>query len=418
MKKTFVAFLEPVVGEGAATGAMAKKICQIAPRFVWCDYDNLVLPEMPEQDFLKYVNEFKKVPQIVVPSGIDSERLWMLDSITQDDRVRQMITGNLVDYYISDSRLYEAVEKVGGHYVGGKPNQEAIHNANCKELYKQLIADLLLPVPGIVGYGIIDIAEKVEQRLRLGESVFVRIVHCGGGLGNKIFRAEHCGTQYTSKEVIETLRNAHPTFWERAKALIEPVLQLKSSPGVAFHTEDGVLYDFLQVTRNGDYVGAYSPVPENVCDPIQLIAVGNGLATQLRNIGFHGSADTDLGVLKDGRIVGFEINGRKDGVWHGIEAGQVFHGPWNKWRQNGVCAKMVDTFYLRDEYEFSDLLKKIASICPLASLEHPFGVIITIPPKRKLVGIEIFGHSKKEADELYNELNCTIGDQRKNFEDH
>ncbi len=419
MSEIYISNIEEVLVPGArATGDLAKKVGQISPRSVWYGADTTVLPKAPDPAFMEYAASLGNETRIVVPQGINFDNLSIRDGFS-DPLLQEMVRGRTVESYIGDSVLGSLVTTHGGLYVTGG-SHEAIEAANDKGRYKEH-AEGVVDVPaGELCHGIGDIAAAVHERLARGEPVFVRHTRSGGGLGNRHFSIGDDRSIPTIEEIQTILAGSHYDLWENGSALVEEVLDLESSPGVAFTAESGIAYDFAQVTKGRNYNGCWSPIPpEVVANPEQLTRIGDHMAHRLGELGFKGYADTDLGILRDGGIVGFEINGRSNGVRHAVSVGEtVWKTPWREWRARGLATKAIDNFALRQAATFGELHQAMQdSGLPLASPDNPTGVVINIPPAGNLAGIQVLAEGYKEAESIYQATVDAIGHPVDNKED-
>lgn len=378
--RIFIANVEEVLNpSGAVTGAYSRKVQEISARFALLgEFDIVVLPMMPPREFIDALAELlPRVSRIFVPSGLNKDRLSIRDGFT-DPALRQLLRGAVVESYIHDPLLKELVEECGAEYPMG--TARSITAVNDKGRYAHFVEDLVDTPPSVKRAGTRAIAVEVRRRMNAGLDTMVRLTFAGGGLGNRLFRASEW-RDASLKEIAVRLEGDQPDVWAEGEALIEDALDLAWSPGVAFHTNHGILYDFLQVTEGNDYVGAWIPCAAHVASPEQLVAIGEQLTRRIASAGYIGAADTDLGVAVDGTLYGFEINGRMDGVLHIVRAAEaVLALPYVEWRDQGVVVKGLDHVELQTPRSFAEIHKELAKEGLLASRECPTGVVVTIPP--------------------------------------
>jgi hypothetical protein len=414
-RRTFVSNIEllldpdrPVVGVGA------KKIGQVSPRAIWYEgYDTIVLPAMPDPDFVKYVADFGQTPAILVPKGLRTNSLSILHG-RDDIAFQNVVTECEVESYITNDELGDFVRLHNGVYLNNS-DTEAVSDANNKGLYRQF-AEGIIDVPeGTLERGIDAIALAVQERLQKSGTAFVRHVHSGGGFGNRSF-AVVGGIVPSLNEIKQKLAGDHAERWSDGQALVETYLDLLHSPAVTFTIQDGFKFDNLQITRNSDYRGCWSPTPPGVYDPKELVNIGNRFAHKLKKIGYKGYGNTDLGVDATGRGYGFEINARMTGARHAIAIGERTMGPWEEWRDNGSVVKSIDHFVLRHATSFRDLRHAIGKQL-MATLENPYGVIIIIPPHDNVVGLQIQAKGYKEAESIYQQVLAKVGHSTANQHD-
>lgn len=419
MSEIYISNIEEVLVPGAgATEDLAIKVGQISPRSIWYGAETTVLPTDPDPAFMDYAGSLGNETRILVPQGINFDNLSIRDGFS-DPALQELVRGKTVESYIGDSALGSLVTTHGGLYVTGG-SHEAIEAANDKGRYREHAEGVVAVPAGELRHGISEIAAAVHQRLARGEPVFVRHTRSGGGLGNRHFPVGDDRSTPTIEEIQEILAGNHYDLWENGSALVEEVLDLESSPGVAFTAESGIAYDFAQVTSDHNYNGCWSPIPpEVVAHPEQLTHIGNHLARRLGALGFQGRADTDLGILHDGSIVGFEINGRSNAVRHAISVGEtLWRTPWHEWRARGLATKAIDNFVLRQKATFGELHQAMQDGgLPMANPNNPTGVVINIPPAGNLAGIQVLAEGYKEAESIYQATIDVIGHPGHNKED-
>lgn len=391
--RIFVANVEEVLSPGGCvTGIYARKVREISARFALLgEFDIIVLPMMPSQEFLgALAGLLPRVPRVFVPSGLNKSRLSMRDGFA-DLELRQLLKGATVESYIHDPLLKKLVEECGGEYPMG--TARSIKVANDKGQYAALVDGLVAVPSSVKRTGIRAIAAEVWRRMGVGLDAMVRLTFAGGGLGNRLFRASEWRNASLDAITVR-LEGDQPDAWAEGEALIEEALDLVWSPGTAFHTSGGVLYDFLQVTEGNDYVGAWVPCPPRVARSEQLAMIGEQLAERIASVGYVGAADTDLGVAIDGTLYGFEINGRRNGVLHMVRAvEEIVALPYAEWRQRGVVMKGLDHVELQTPRSFSEIHRGLASEGLLASRECPTGTVITVPPSEEGVfGFLVIGN--------------------------
>lgn len=419
MSEVYVSNIEEVlVPGGHATDDLASKVAEISSRSIWYGAETTVLPGQPDPEFVDYAGEMGRETEVLVPQGIDPRRLSIRDGFV-DPKLQVTVEGKRVESYIGDESLGALVERFGGEYVTGGPSH-AVEAANDKGRYAEHVAGVVDVPPGELRHGIDDIAEAVRNRLATDGEVFVRHTRSGGGFGNRHFKVED-GRMPSMDEIKEKLAGGHWNLWQDGSALVEQVLDLKASPGVAFHTETGTAYDFDQITQGRNYIGCWSPTPpEVVSDPNKLVVVGDQLAARLGALGFKGDADTDLGVTFDDDMFGFEINGRKDGVRHAVKVGEAIWGvPWRQWREQGLVTKAVDHFVLRHDANFRQLREAMQREgLPMATPDDPFGAVISIPPAGNVAGVQVLAKGYRQAEDMYQGVVAAIGGPHHNTEDY
>lgn len=409
----FVANLEVVVSpSGVATGDTARKVGELDPRFLGYEFRDYVLPQQPDPEFVEYIEDLAQEDRrILVPDGINMERLSILDGMG-DPRIPDFIRGRRVESYINHQPLFEVVSRHGGVYNDGKAPGDAVAWANNKGVYREHAYGVVDVPPGeLIGGGVDNIARAVKARLDRGRGTVVRHVLSGGGIGNRFFLPDASGPT-DIRTITEKIVGGNPDLWNQsAEALVEDLLDLWISPGVAFNTKKGIIYDYLQTTFDGDFWGSWSPMPRVPgCTPEMLDAIGEHLADRLRAGGFDGDADTDLGITHNGEVYGFEINGRKDGLRHAVLLAERLRGPWRNWRNNGTVMKSMDHMVMPQQTPFRQVKRTLAEAGLLASRENPRGVIISIPPADGIVGIVVVGDGYKQVQEMYDRVVATIGD--------
>lgn len=400
MKTVYVSNIDAVGKRGHVRGAVARRVLAISARsLLFTDVmgrpiDSFILPSDPGEAFIDYLREtFGPLPEIKVAT-VDPDNLWIADHIDP-----KWVSGQSVDCFIFDHDLERTIVAAGGQVLNAN-RHEVIKRVNHKGHFKDMFRDIFQTVPGAMETG----AEAVSTLVADMSPCFLRMALAGGGVGNIVFR------QPVSSSDARKLMLESNSLWVDADGLVEPILDIAWSPGAAFEIGRNLkLYSFLQITRRGcEYVGCWMPAPDYVVGRDQLDDVCNAIISKLSEIGFRGEADVDLGVTPDGNILGFEINGRKDGVRHVWQAVSRWHGAdVSQWR----CAvKAIDAFQLRaSEQDTNAVLKVLRGEGLLACKSNPFGAILSIPPCRGLIGVIIIGHDYCDAHQRFLRVNDAIG---------
>ena len=406
--------------EGSVSGPTAALVSRLSIRSVWYGFDTVVVPAEPPEDFHQYTKQLGGNSNIIVPDGVSTEQVSMLDGL-DDRRVAEAIRGKSVTSYVGCSALYKRVSALGGSYIGGDPG-DVVRRANDKSHYADFCRGMVEVAQSEQAVGLEAIATAVYSRLQQGDGkAFVRLTHSGGGLGNYAFSVNDKGEVPTLDEITTTLLSKGNQDWS-SPALVEEYLDLTFSPAVSFGPE-GFSYHNLQITQRNDYRGSWSPVPPELCDLEQLEHIGDHFARELQKIGYHYTANTDLGLTRDGRIVGFEINARMTGTRHAIAIGELLLGPWATWQSNQVAIKSLDHFVLREPLSFEQAHGILDQANLLATPENPFGVVITVPPQGHKLGVQFHGHGEglgayQMAQSQYEQTLDLLGDRQANWEDH
>jgi hypothetical protein len=220
------------------------------------------------------------------------------------------------------------------------------------------------------------------------------------------------------QEIASTLVGDQPQMWENGTALVEQFVPLVGSPSVTFRANKGMAYDAYQITRDNDFMGCWSPLPEQIWDSENIRTVGDGFAQRLGELGFWNWAGADLGVGPNGERYGFEINGRTVGSRHSIAIGERLLGSWESWREQGVAMKAIDHFVLRETATFQELHHSLNKAGCLATPDNPFGAVITIPPVGDIAGIQVHGEGYEKTESLYRKIVTAVGHPIANREDH
>lgn len=406
-KSVFIVNLEKIVGDGPATGNIAAKNISLMPRYLWYldHFDTVVLESLPPSDFQDYVSSFGLAINVYVPPQLHASSLTMLDAF-DDPKFVGIVSGSNVDSYVPDAALAELVHAHGGTYLSSADNR-ANHLAGDKHHFSEISAPLFITPPGELQRGIYHTAKAVLARLKSRQDTFVRITRAGGGLGNHVFYTDDW-PKPTEAAIARELGGKNPQLWRGATALVEDVIDLTSTYGVAFHTLGTLHHTTLQITRGNNFCGCWIPCPPEICPPSSIENVVAHFSKQLSNLGFHGHAQTDLGIDTQGNHYGFEVNARYTGGMHAKFIMDLLGAP---------VAKSIDTFYLADDFSFIQLKTKLSAANLLASPNQPTGAVISIPPVGGTTGIVVLGPTHQDVDTLYYQIVDCVGDPTKNSED-
>lgn len=402
---------------GRVTGSLATKVGMISCRAIWYHgYRTVILPNMPDPEFVDYAATIGREPRIIVPTGINPDEVSIYDGFEDPSFQQSVGPDTWSESYIGDKKLYEFVASQGGRYGGGDPG-DTIALINNKANFTRLTGGTVDTPPGLLAHGLEEITNTTySQLLRYGR-VYVRHTRSGGGLGNRSF--EFTDHMPTLQEIAAKLAGDQAAHWEQGSALVEQFVPLVGSPSVAIRAGRGMKYDAFQITHDTAYVGAWSPLPPQIWDPENVHSIGDRVARQLGQLGFWGWAGADLGVGPNGERYGFEINGRTIGSRHMIELGERLSGlPWSSWRNEGFTIRSIDHFVLRSPATFHQLKAELGKVCHLATLDNPYGAVISIPPTGDVAGIQVHGHGYDEAERLYRQIVSAIGHPTANQEDH
>lgn len=400
MQTVYVSNIDAVGRPGHVRGAVAQRVMAISCRsLLYSDLsgrviDRFILPADPGAAFCAYLSDtFGPLPEINI-APVDPGNLWIADHIHPD-----WVSGAIVDCFIDDPDLEQVVQEAGGQMLN-QNSPQTIRDINHKGRFKEMFQDVVQVVPGTMGQGI----EQVSVLVARDAPCFLRMALAGGGVGNLVFRHPVSAAEATQRMLSTN------SLWVDADGLVEPILNLRWSPGAAFDIgPNNFLYDFLQITRHGcEYVGCWMPVPHHVIKPDQLGQISAAMISVLDQTGYRGEADVDLGITNDNAVLGFEINGRKDGVRHVWQAVARWHGAdTTKWK----CAvKALDTFYLaKPEQSTDDILVILRSQNLLATRTNPFGIVLSIPAFHGVMGVIVIGESYLDAHRRFLDLNKALG---------
>lgn len=428
---TFVNNIEVILDQQApALGRNAQKALEVSPRSIWRGYGTIILPATVEPEFRQYAADLGHTPEIIVPTGVNPEALTIMDG--QDDPAfrRALGPGRIVTSYVLTPELRQLTEICGGQYIVNQPD-EATAEANNKGRYASLMEGVVSVPDGELVKGLDAIVDAVHMRLKHPASngrAFVRHVQSGAGYGNRSFDLGRA-SGLSRQQIEDVILADNPDIWQEGEALVEEYLDLIWSPAVSFSRE-GFSYDNLQISHNSQFWGAWSPCPPDVllAQPRlghsglqQLQHIGDRAAAILQQvIGYQGWGNSDLGITRDGRLVGLEFNARDTALCHAISvATSLLKTPWPAWRQAGHTIKSLDHFVLKDKMSFSDLHATLEKAGLLATTEVPYGIVITIPPQgNNIAGILAQENGYRRTEGLYQEALKLVGDPKANQHDH
>lgn len=415
-----------LVQGGHVTTEHAAKVAEVSPRALWYGHEVVVLPSQPDPDFVDYVRSFGCSPTIVVPGNTDMNKLSIRDGMT-DPAVERALRGKWVESYIGDGALYLALQERGIRYGGGDPG-ESIRKVNDKGNFAALADGLVAVPPGTLHEGVDVIAQATLDRIQDEGSAFVRLTESGGGFGNRLFVKEELQgmTRVQAIAHIRTkLGGSRPDLWEKGSALVERVLELKSSPSINFNTLSKNVYDGEQITYLKDYQGCWLPAPPSRYDQGHLQDIGHGMRERVIELDFWGRGGVDLGIASAKSMetekdvtVAFENNGRSTAQRHVVDISEIFWGPFDEWTKTGKAVKARDHFVLNGTYSFKQLHYILGEANLLATPENPFGVVISIPPENGVAGIVVLGKGYEETELLYRRMSQFIGKEGSNAEDY
>jgi hypothetical protein len=417
----FVVNLERVVDDEPVTDEVALKVRGSTPRYLWyavADFRTIIMAEAPPPEFVDYVRSLGIRPNIVVPSGIDLNRLSILDGLA-DPAVIRAVRNARVDSYVPDERLASFVHDHGGRYLSCTSNAITA-SAGDKSRFPHLARSSVRVPPGETVTGSAAIAALVHARLQEGKGSFVRYIRAGGGLGNRIFTVADWRHAKRGSIVI-ALEAGHPQLWRYATARVEDILDITHTFGVAFSGYTEISHTTLQITRGSSFYGCWLPCPYWICTPKRLYGIAVHFNRELGYLGYGGDAQVDLGSIQGQSIeYGFECNARKTGGLHIRLAAELLVGPFDTWHKRGIAVRGVDAVHLKDNLSFTQLY----DVLDQAGLLDR--VIIVIPPNGNpedpTVGLAVIGIGKREAgyraaERTYQQVLTLVGHPTRNYED-
>jgi Pre ATP-grasp domain/PGM1 C-terminal domain len=343
---------EAMVGDLAAMSATARRLAGCgALRALWFaeDTDVLVLPRLPDDDFLDYVTSWTGTRRtslrlLAPPPGAIGVDLLTADRLADPgflSRLREAVADRVIDEVLPVVAEPEIAALVGaidlatawpGCAFGG---QGGVALVNSKAAFRAVSAGAGAPVPhGAVARTARSAEEVIETELAAGHAVILKQDHQVGGAGNEVL-GRGPAMAHPGARRFETLtdRPAVARFLrERWDGLTvggrDPVVIERYVPGsVAVYaeyavTDDGVALLFSgQMTMAPTLAGVMVPAPVLSRDQTAyLVEQGRLLLETYHAMGYRGVAAADAIRTPDGEVLFTEINCRISGVSHMVAA--------------------------------------------------------------------------------------------------
>lgn len=343
---------EAMVGDLAAMSATARRLAGCgALRALWFaeDTDVLVLPWLPDDEFLDYVSSWTGTRRaslrlLAPPPGVLGADLLTADRLADPGflaRLREAVADRVIDKVVpvvaepeiaALVRAVDLAEAWPGCDFGG---QRGVALVNSKAVFRAVSAGVGAPVPhGAVARTARDAEDVIEAELAAGHAVILKQDHQVGGAGNEVL-GRGPAMAHPGARRFEALTNRPAVagyLRERWDGLTaggrDPLVIERYLPGsVAVYaeyavTDDGVTLLFPgQMTMAPTLAGVIVPAPALSGDQTAyLVERGRLLLEPYHAMGYRGVAATDAIRTPDGEVLFTEINCRISGASHMVAA--------------------------------------------------------------------------------------------------
>jgi hypothetical protein len=339
---------EAMVGELVALTETERRIAGCgAHRALWLarDSDVVVLPWLPEKDYLDYVSSWTGTRHATLrllapPPGVLGADLLTRDRLADPEflaRLRETIADLVIDEVVpvvAEPEIAALVRSLGlrkawpGCDFSGQGGTAIV---NSKAVFRAIAAGTGVPVAGgAVAVTVRAAEDAIEEILAAGQPVILKQDHKVGGAGNEVL-SRVPGVAHPGAERLEVLadRTAVADYlrdrWEwLTGGRREPVVIEQYVPGsVAVYaeytiTDDGI--DLLvpgQMTMGPILTGVMMPAPVLTEDQnAYLVDQGRRLLEPYLAMGYRGVASTDAILTPAGSVLFTEVNGRISGASH------------------------------------------------------------------------------------------------------
>lgn len=381
---------------GETNGELARKCVEVAPRATHMldRMDGALLYEPLSEHFRDYFAElYGYQPLVFCPrrrlSGPEDSLSLLRFALDDPDLLSTLSqTGKEHGWHISPfihhPLVFELGRRIGLPVVGMSEElvrADRVVHLNDKELFQLACKPLSIPLPpSWMVYGWENLMRATERRIQSDGHAFLRRSRAAGGKGNckitpELISASKLGSV---RNYLEHVLHPH-NEWTHETVLVEPVLDLVSSPSVLAYV-DGTDWTIVamidQVIDGESYIGGDFPSKESTRTKLLLETwMKDYLIRYFIPQGGQGWVDIDFGRLADGSFVAFESNARVTGNNHGIAIrNRLLNGS-----ANAVHAWTNDALKVAPGTSLDDVLRTIGSSY-LWNPQQQEGIVISIPP--------------------------------------
>ncbi|WP_329570531.1 peptide ligase PGM1-related protein [Kitasatospora sp. NBC_01266] len=327
--------------------------------FVWFarDHDVLVLPEIPEESFLRYVTEHTGVDRrtltvIVPPTPASSQSRMLSRDQLADPRlateVLAALGGRPVEQVIPmwpDASVAVLAERLGA--LAALPGHAFIDQGggaivSSKAVFRAVAAGAGAPIsPGAVCADAGAAEDAITRLIEQGHSVMVKLEYGAGGGGNEVLSPVE-GTRPVGarRTVLLTdrgqVREYLAQHWDWLTdggshlLVVERYFNDSRAYYAEFHIEDqGIEFGGIgQLMHAPRYLAEVTPPELDAELQAELIEGGRKVCTPLHAMGYRGWLSADAVITPDRQVVFTEWNGRITSSTHAYHVlGEVVVGP-------------------------------------------------------------------------------------------
>lgn len=400
---------------GQATGKLAKKCIDVAPRAVHYlrPDDAAVLYEPLPEDYAEYYRDlYGYRPRTFAPKAryTDmSKPLSLVENMLADAALIADLgrEGKRRGWRISPFIQHPSVFELGrrtGLPIQGMDEAAVMDNRvaelNDKAKFQEACRRLGIPVPDslhVSGMGRV-ISAALEIYDSRG-SVMLRQALGAGGLGNIEATPElleQSGRRKLEDYLVERMQPR--AIWERDTVLVEPYLKVRHSPATLYRIAPDrlrLVSHSMQIIAGSCYIGSIAPsgLPTRTVDA--MVSMSKRYAAYVRSRGGYGYCGIDWGILHDGSLIAFESNFRYGGMIHVNEIRRRLR-PDNA---QGAVTVSNDALKVGKATSFATVRQLMADRGLHWDPDAGEGVVVSIPPAGGSMGYVVLAETITRAME-------------------
>jgi len=315
-------------------------------RLVWFarDHDVLLLPEAPEESFLRYVTahtgvDWRTLTVVVPPRSASGAGMLEGDRVA-DPRLAVMVTAALAGRPLDEviplwphasvavlAERLSALSALPGHAFIGQGGGAVVSS---KAIFRAVSAGAGAPLPtGAVCANRLAAEEAVAQLIEQGHSVIVKLEYASGGAGNEVLSpAEGVRPVGARRTVVLSDRAAVRDYleenwtWLTGGGTHQMVVERYFSDSRAYFAEFRLEDDGIAFGGSGELLSAPQflgqIVPAELDDDLRdaLIDGGRRICEPVYAMGYRGWLCADAIVTPEREVLFTEWNGRVTGSTH------------------------------------------------------------------------------------------------------